>query len=343
MLPVQGPAVFNNPSITHFNQESTSKSLKNFWIVLEENDNTLLLNITELFKRSQKIPCLPYFIKAAMVLVMGQTRYIDGRHYQKGSIVDKGAHKVCRQVKNLPLVTLKQVINDDSFKRDVLVKKRELEIHTHLKKHTNICKIFETFVMPSRKRQGIIKIITFAEAYSSDLFELRKSLGALEIFSILIDITKAIKFCHDQKVIIGDIKLENILLGNGKAVLTDFGNATLEGPRQKFNTYTACYASPELRFGPPANVTRSSDIFSWGLMMELLNGSNVTIPYRMMKRSDLEKNYVNYISCIDKYREYLIPSPYRRIIHAMMDPEASKRVNIDSVLEYLNQFTRSLP
>lgn len=334
---------FNNPLVSYFIPETDCEFLKDVYVAVIEEDRSLYLNVSEIVRRHLQVTRNRYFKKPCLVFINSNERYIDGWSFEKGEVVSKGGYKVCRKMAQKPFVTLKQLVDDSRFKERVKIYKKEFELHHELKAHPHISKIFQTYVLFSRKRQMKVKILTFACEYKrGDLFKNRAFVGVLDAFYIIQDITSALKFLHDQKIIYGDMKLENILLANNKAVLTDLGNAGRQGKDTHFRSYTASYASPEMIYGKGADLTTATDLFSWGLTIECLMGVNLLTPYDRMRREGLH-SWKEYIIYIEDYRSRLSLSPYANVLRQMLHPDPLARGTIEVLNEHLKKFTNTTP
>src|SRR5215218_1533017 len=110
-----------------------------------------------------------------------------------------------------------------------------------------------------------------------------------ECLSILRDVTRALGYAHEHRVVHRDIKPENVLLSRGAAVVTDFGIAkaiqasrvvpsTGASPEGETLTQvgtsvgTPAYMAPEQAAGDP-NLDHRADIYSVGVLaFEMLEG-----------------------------------------------------------------------
>jgi serine/threonine protein kinase len=163
-----------------------------------------------------------------------------------------------------------------------LVFENELQIHPRLN-HEHIIKFFNYY----ETEDSYYLILEYASKGS--LFDLLRSTNCTgipekEAFKYFIQITSAVFFLHENKLIHRDIKPENILLDeNNKAKLSDFGwcvQLTLENRNSFCGTYE--YMAPEMISETPYNF--SVDIWALGvLLFELLHGYS---PFRANSNRD---------------------------------------------------------
>ncbi|MCH8019753.1 protein kinase [candidate division KSB1 bacterium] len=125
----------------------------------------------------------------------------------------------------------------------------------------------------------------------SELISKKKPIELNQKISYAIQICKALKFAHANKIIHRDIKPENIMvLDDGKIKIMDFGIARPESStltQQGMIVGTLAYMSPEQIKG--IKIDKRADIFSFGVLLyELLSykrpfqGDNTTIMYKIV-------------------------------------------------------------
>ena len=100
----------------------------------------------------------------------------------------------------------------------------------------------------------------------------RGPLSVEQALSVLEGALSGLAAAHQQGIVHGDIKPENILLStSGESKLVDFGLAAAVGTRRAAGTGSPTYSSPEAAAGEPLGV--ASDLYSVGLVLsELLAG-----------------------------------------------------------------------
>lgn len=168
--------------------------------------------------------------------------------------------------------------------------RREIEIQTHLR-HRNILRMFGYFFDERR----IYLILEYAPRG-----ELYKQLTSKGKFSerlsarYLLELSKALAFCHTKHVIHRDIKPENLLVGHrGELKIADFG-WSVHAPSSKRNTLcgTLDYLPPEMIEGRAHDAM--VDVWSLGVLLyEFLVGhppfeaEGHSATYRRIARVDL--------------------------------------------------------
>jgi len=125
----------------------------------------------------------------------------------------------------------------------------------------------------------------------SELISKKKPIELNQKISYAIQICKALKFAHANKIIHRDIKPENVMVLDGdKIKIMDFGIARPESStltQQGMIVGTLAYMSPEQIKG--IKIDKRADIFSFGVLLyELLSykrpfqGDNTTIMYKIV-------------------------------------------------------------
>jgi serine/threonine-protein kinase len=182
--------------------------------------------------------------------------------------------------------------------------------------HPNVCKLHELHT--AQTTAGPVDFLTMEFVEGETLFSRIERDGPLpekEARAIVLQICAGLAQAHRQGVVHGDIKSGNVILsrtaeGQPRAVLTDFGLATLIGdtPPQAGEAQggTLAYMAPELLAGGRASM--ASDIYALGILFRsLLPG----------KTGEL-------------------PSPWKRIVGRCTEAQPEKRfASVDEIISIL--------
>jgi len=157
---------------------------------------------------------------------------------------------------------------------------------------------------------------------------------------IMRSILKPIKQLHDNNIIHGDIKLENIICKNNNpenCYLIDLGMSTLIGDGMIFkdcdyNCGTIPFVSPEVVISK--KIGTGSDIWSLGCLMYLL----LFFKHPFNNNPDIFKDAI--ISCSTQLANLKAFSLGRvsdqciSLIFSMLEPDITGRITVDKILEH---------
>lgn len=138
--------------------------------------------------------------------------------------------------------------------------------------------------------------------------------------------TAAVGYAHEQRVLHRDIKPENFILFSGsKICLTDFGLARIEHGRHHVSASgTLGYIAPEQAMGKP---TYRSDVFSLGLVIyRMLSGQlpeypfEAPLPSYAKLRRGLNQDFIDWI------RKSIDPKPLKRFRDGVAMANALDRI-----------------
>lgn len=146
------------------------------------------------------------------------------------------------------------------------------------------------------------KLYYLAEEYAAqgslyDLLHSNRYIGLLEIYPIASDVISAIAWLHRHNIIHRDIKSDNVVLRNNRAMLCDFGAATFLDVEDNLTDFvgTPAWMAPEVIFGQVQ--TEKVDIYSFGMLLWEMNTRQS--PYSgsnkhevMVKRCNGEKEVI---------------------------------------------------
>ena len=168
--------------------------------------------------------------------------------------------------------------------------------------HPNCVAVYSYLESPS----AAAIVMEYVEGVSLRTLMERGPLSVEQAFSVLEGALSGLAAAHQQGIVHGDIKPENILLStNGESKLVDFGLAAAVGTRRAAGTGSPTYSSPEAAAGEPLGVT--SDLYSAGLVLsELLAG-------------------VSPVSADPASTAASLPAPAVSLVARALDPDPSAR------------------
>ncbi|CAD5206535.1 unnamed protein product [Bursaphelenchus okinawaensis] len=207
-------------------------------------------------------------------------------------------------------------------KNDRANKIREVFIHQKAMKHGNVLQMKMAW-------EEWDKLYMVTELCSSTMIGLMQdNIPESLAWTALVDMTHALDFLRQIRIIHNDIKPENIFVDqNGVFKLGDFGMAIdleLETPEMGLREGDSQYLATEvLNFGP----SFASDMFSLGLTIFQFS-TDLLVPHGGTQRWH-ELRTLNIDGSITK----LISEELKDIIFHMMDPDASARITSAELLE----------
>jgi len=172
------------------------------------------------------------------------------------------------------------------------------------------------------------------------VYELNKGFSDEISAKIFVNIVKSVKLLHKKGIIHGDIKPENILIGNDFNIkLIDFGFSE----KVRKNDYiinstsgTDTYCSPETRKGYIQGYDGiKSDVFSLGVLLFVIRAGK--FPFNLSGYCDkryrliMNKNYEEYWKGFAKDN---FSNEFKDLMNHLICYDPSERFSIDEILEH---------
>lgn len=197
--------------------------------------------------------------------------------------------------------------------------KKEIEILKSLD-HVNIIKYLKFFKIGNK----YYLVTELGE-------KLKYNFVDLDVKKIMLEICQGIKYCHDNNIIHGDVKLENIILKDNKYKLIDFGYSRVgEFKNEIVGSYF--YIAPEIFFEKKGD--KKVDIWSLGIMLYILNQGNY-LYYSTKKNKD---DIILDLCC--QIQQKKTPFPFdmeielQDLLKNMLNTDPKKRFDINQVLNH---------
>jgi serine/threonine-protein kinase len=156
-------------------------------------------------------------------------------------------------------------------------------------------------------------------------------------------ILDALRFAHRHGIIHRDIKPHNVLIGDGRLKVTDFGIAR-HGPSQMTEAGsimgTAQYLSPEQARGAP--VTAASDLYSVGVVLyEMLTGK---VPFSGDTAIEIAMRHLNDVpKPPSRIRPEVPPALDQIVLRALAKEPEDRYQSADEFIEDLQRVEAGLP
>lgn len=195
----------------------------------------------------------------------------------------------------------------------------------------NIIFLLETIEMP----KSILLVMEYMEG--GDLFDYVCDHGKLtdsKSKQVFKQIVSAVSFCHYNKVVHRDIKLENILLDKESNIkLADFGLSEIveDGQFLKTQCGSPRYSAPEIVKGQ-LYIGQEVDIWSLGVCLyTILHGY---LPFE----DENEKNLYAKINLGNFYLESFLSDQVQDLLKKILVVDATKRIKLSEIKkhEWLN-------
>ncbi|XP_003823000.3 NUAK family SNF1-like kinase 2 [Pan paniscus] len=224
------------------------------------------------------------------------------------------------------LVAIKSIRKDKiKDEQDLMHIRREIEIMSSLN-HPHIIAIHEVFENSSK----IVIVMEYASR--GDLYDYiseRQQLSEREARHFFRQIVSAVHYCHQNRVVHRDLKLENILLdANGNIKIADFGLSNLYHQGKFLQTFcgSPLYASPEIVNGKPYT---GPEVDSWSLGVLLYILVHGTMPFDGHDHKILVKQISN-----GAYREPPKPSDACGLIRWLLMVNPTRRATLEDVASH---------
>jgi polo-like kinase 1 len=225
--------------------------------------------------------------------VILQNNTIKVKKYKKGKHLGKGGFANCFEITNLENGSISAV---KVIPKNGLIKPRakqklitEIKIHKSLN-HPNIVQFQHYF----EDLDNVYLLLEMCHNQSlNELIKRRKRLSDIEVQCYMLQIVKALKYLHSNRVIHRDLKLGNLFISNDMELkLGDFGLATrveYSGERKRTVCGTPNYIAPEILEGKYGH-SYEVDIWALGVILYTLlvgkppfESSDVKSTYRRIK------------------------------------------------------------
>ncbi|RLN65271.1 hypothetical protein BBJ28_00003453 [Nothophytophthora sp. Chile5] len=249
--------------------------------------------------------------------------------------------KLCKEKHSSKLFAMK-FINRDVMKKDKLGKqsklddiKREIAIMKKLN-HPNVLRLYE--VMDDPKMNKLFLVLEYMKYGDMLTYQKKKhpqgmleNLRDRDLHSIFVQVILGLAYLHEQKIVHGDIKPQNLLVGEKDVVkIADFGiSQSLYGSKQKImdTAGTPAFMSPEMCSGEEYS-GQLADIWALGATIFMLKFGNPPFVAKsaMQMFERIQHDLLVFPSAIDPLLAHLL--------HGMLTKIPQKRLTLLEVMTH---------
>jgi len=192
--------------------------------------------------------------------------------------------------------------------------------------HPNIVKIYAQY----EDEEHVQLVLEYIKGY--DLFTILTChcicfrFSQNETIAHIRVVLNCLKYLHDNGIIHGDIKLENILLSNNNVIkLVDFGHS-VDTDWKKFRTGTDSYMSPEVIQDIKSDPIKAEVWCIGVLMYEMLSGK---VPFKGKNEDEL---YLKIIDLDYSFAPTVISTKFQNLIESILKYNPEDRPTIEEIL-----------
>ncbi|OWZ09434.1 CAMKK/CAMKK-META protein kinase [Phytophthora megakarya] len=272
--------------------------------------------------------------------------------------------KLCKEKLSGKLFAMK-FISRDVMKKDKLGKqsklddiKREIAIMKKLN-HPNVLRLYE--VMDDPKMNKLFLVLEYMKHGDMLSFQKKKhpqgmleNLRDRDLHSVFLQVILGLAYLHEQKIVHGDIKPQNLLVGEKDVVkIADFGiSQSLYGSKQKIADVagTPAFMSPEMCSGEEYS-GQLADVWALGATIFMLKFGNPPFLAKsaMQMFERIQNDPLVFPSAIDPLLAHLLngmltKSPQKRLtlVDVMVHPWVTKNEKHSLALDAVNRPVRPI-
>jgi len=172
------------------------------------------------------------------------------------------------------------------------------------------------------------------------VYELKKGFSEKISAKIFVNILKSVKILHENSIIHGDIKPENILVGKDFGLkLIDFGFSQKLNKKNNIINNTEgsdTYSSPEIRKGHINGYDGvKSDIFSLGVLLFVITVGN--FPFNLSGYTDKKYRLImskNFEQFWKNFENYNLSEEFKDLINHLICYEPCQRFSMEEIFEH---------